>query len=85
MKLLHSERLVDNGFSLLHDASQCANSVSAPQASGNHPQGAARRSITGREYRTTQGIPRSAPERPGASFPWPIDFHHVKYILEIYI
>ena len=53
----------ESSCSSLRDASQCANPLSAPQASSYRPQGAARRSETYREHSKTRRISRFGPGR----------------------
>ena len=55
--------LVTGRVEPLRGTPQCANSVSAPQASGYHLQGAAREGEIGRERHKTRKIPRFGPGR----------------------
>jgi len=58
--------------SWLRETSQCANSVSAPEASGYRPEGPARRDETCRKPRKTWRIPRFGPGRHQATGSPPI-------------
>jgi len=62
-------------FPYLRDASQCANSVSAPQASSSHLQDAAGRTETGREPAELNEY-LALPRNVLASTSRDCDFHH---------